>query len=110
MTDLGFEYAAHILISRARNESDDFVLYDHDLLLIGVRGERLLPNKANRPASFKKNVFEVIEQMYADVPRLGLFARSELHRPGWTTWENGAPERTVQPDRPEIDESEIDLD
>ena len=76
-----------------------------------------MPNEANQPASFKnEEACEIIERMFGDVTRLNLFPRAELRRPGWTAWENGAPEqtvrteRTVRPDRPVIDEKEIDLD
>jgi N6-adenosine-specific RNA methylase IME4 len=98
VNDLGFEYIAQMVCSKAGAGSDDFVRYDHELLLIGARGDKLLPNPADRPSSVTRDKdYLIIERMYPELPKLALFVQME--RTGWTAWDNGAP----KPIRPSED-------
>jgi N6-adenosine-specific RNA methylase IME4 len=70
----------------------------HELLLIGTRGELPVPEPANRPASViriardnehstKPDHFHaLIERMYPEYDRIELFARHQ--REGWAAWGN----------------------
>jgi N6-adenosine-specific RNA methylase IME4 len=71
----------------------------HEILLIGKRGEIPPPAPENRPSSVlhaprgehsaKPDAFHgLIERMYPDLPRIELFARAA--RPGWAAWGNQA--------------------
>ncbi len=71
----------------------------HELLLVGKRGSMPTPPQSTRPDSVieaprKKHsekpevVYELIERMYPDIPKVELFARNA--RPGWTAWGNEA--------------------
>ena len=72
----------------------------HELLLICTRGEMPAPAPSARPSSVirvpraEKHsakpaiVYEQIEAMYPDLPRLELFARNA--RTGWDAWGNQA--------------------
>lgn len=71
----------------------------HELLLVAARGELPTPLPENRPDSIfverrtkhsKKPeiAYQLIEQMYPELPKLELFARSA--REGWRAWGNEA--------------------
>jgi N6-adenosine-specific RNA methylase IME4 len=73
----------------------------HELLLIGRRGEMPVPLPANRPPSVIQaprrehsqkpdEAYEVIERMYPGLPKIELFARNI--RPGWMQWGNEVAE------------------
>ena len=67
----------------------------HELLLIGRRGDISMPDPQDRPPSViiaprsehsrkPEVVYELIEQMYPGQPKIELFARQR--RPGWIAW------------------------
>lgn len=73
----------------------------HELLLIGKRGNLRVPDPEDRPASVitaprvehstkPAEAYAAIERMYPDQPRVELFARGA--RPGWAVWGNQAQE------------------
>jgi N6-adenosine-specific RNA methylase IME4 len=75
-----------------------FVSTQHELLLIGTRGDFPHPAPADRPSSVlmaqrrahsqkPEEAYAIIERMYPGIhPRIELFARA--HRDGWHTWGN----------------------
>lgn len=69
----------------------------HELLLVATKGNLPSPLPANRPDSIftekrtrhsrkPEIAYQLIEQMYPELPKLELFARSA--RAGWTAWGN----------------------
>ena len=67
----------------------------HELLLIATKGSMLTPEPTNRPDSVIESprekhskkpevVYELIERMYPELPKLELFARNT--RKGWMAW------------------------
>lgn len=72
----------------------------HEVLLVGARGDMPSPLPRNRPPSIIRSprrkhsqkpddVYELIERMYPeDLPKIELFARTQ--RPGWDSWGNQA--------------------
>jgi N6-adenosine-specific RNA methylase IME4 len=80
----------------------------HELLLISRRGNIPVPLPENRPDSVIEaprkehsrkpvQVYETIERMYPDLPKIELFARNS--RPGWACWGYEAPpvDRQTEP-------------
>jgi N6-adenosine-specific RNA methylase IME4 len=74
-----------------------WVRNQHELLLLAKRGEMRNPPERNRPPSVihaprrehsrkPDEVYEIIERMYPELPRIELFARAR--RPGWDAWGN----------------------
>jgi N6-adenosine-specific RNA methylase IME4 len=72
----------------------------HELLLIGVRGNMRSPAEGARPPSIidaprrehsqkPEEAYQLIERMYPDLPKCELFARNA--RAGWVAWGNQAP-------------------
>jgi N6-adenosine-specific RNA methylase IME4 len=75
----------------------NYVRQQHEHLLMARRGEFPLPESALRPGSIIEaprrehsrkpdQVYEMIERMYPELPRIELFARQA--RPGWDAWGN----------------------
>jgi N6-adenosine-specific RNA methylase IME4 len=71
----------------------------HEVLLIGKRGQIAPPEPSNRPSSVvnaarvehsakPEEFYSLIERMYPDLPKIELFARSQ--REGWQAWGNQA--------------------
>jgi N6-adenosine-specific RNA methylase IME4 len=96
----GFEYKTNIVWTKDKIGLGYFVRNQHELLLIATRGDIPTPAPANRPASVLKSprrehsqkpdeVYGLIEQMYPDLPKIELFARTA--RAGWAAWGNQAP-------------------
>jgi N6-adenosine-specific RNA methylase IME4 len=99
-----FEYVTNIAWVKDKIGLGHWVRNQHELLLIGRRGDMPAPLPANRPPSVieapsrehsrKPNeAYELIERMYPDLPRIELFARRA--RPGWAVWGNQAPMEDV---------------
>lgn len=72
----------------------------HELLLVGVRGNISAPDPQDRPHSVidarrgrhsqkPDDVYELIERAYPQLSKLEMFARRA--RPGWAAWGNEAP-------------------
>lgn len=94
----GFEYRAMMVWVKDKWGTGIYVRYQHELLLIGVRGSPGAPLPENRVSSVfhaertrhsekPAVVYDLIEQMYPHLKnRLELFARAP--RDGWTVWGN----------------------
>jgi N6-adenosine-specific RNA methylase IME4/ParB-like chromosome segregation protein Spo0J len=102
MTAWGFEYVTNMVWVKDKIGVGHWVRNQHELLLIGRRGEFPTPEPANRPGSVIEaprrehsqkpdEVYEIIEQMYPELPKIELFARQT--RPGWAAWGNEVPSR-----------------
>lgn len=99
MTAWGFTYRTHVVWVKDRIGTGYWVRNQHELLLIGVRGEVPAPAPGDQPVSVtfapvtrhssKPATFvEMIERMFPNVPRIELFARGR--RLGWDVWGNEA--------------------
>jgi N6-adenosine-specific RNA methylase IME4 len=93
----GFDYRTCMVWVKDRIGMGYYARQQHEILLIGKRGEPALPLESDRPSSVvnaprgehsaKPEVFyEIIERMYPGRSYLELFARSR--RDGWISWGN----------------------
>lgn len=96
----GFEYRQHLVWHHRRYGLGLWLRGEHELLLIGVKGNPGVPppparwrsvlSKVLAPwrAHSKKPaaVYSLIESQWPDAPKIELFARNE--RPGWKSWGN----------------------
>jgi N6-adenosine-specific RNA methylase IME4 len=89
-----------------------YVRYEHEHLLIATRGDIPTPPENARPPSVlyaprrehsrkPDKAYQIIEQMYPELPKIELFARGAA-RPGWAVWGNEAqsyltPPQPVEP-------------
>ena len=91
----GFDYRTNLAWVKDKIGMGYYVRGQHELLLIGRRGDLPVPHEANRPASVihapraqhsakPDAAYEAIERMYPDARKLELFAREM--RPGWASW------------------------
>lgn len=79
----------------------------HEILLLGTHGKPITPSPSNRPDSVfeaprsgrhshkPEIVYEMIERMFPDLPKIELFARQA--RAGWVAWGLEAPDSTKEP-------------
>lgn len=101
MSQWGFEYKTSAFWIKNNPEAGQgfYFTIDHELLLVGSRGnwsppprERrgssLIEEKRGRHSAKPRSAREMIEAMYPDAQRLELFAREVS--PGWTAWGNEA--------------------
>ncbi len=98
----GFTYTDSLVWVKDRIGLGHWTRGWHELILVGLRGSWTWPPDdapsfesviyAPRGAHSVKpwEVYELIEALYPDLPRLELFARNA--RQGWTVWELEAPE------------------
>jgi N6-adenosine-specific RNA methylase IME4 len=97
MAAWGFEYATSVVWVKHAVGTGHWVRNRHELLLIGRRGDMPHPAPAARRDSVIEaprrehsrkpdEAYEMIEQMYPELPKIELFARSA--RPGWDVWGN----------------------
>jgi N6-adenosine-specific RNA methylase IME4/ParB-like chromosome segregation protein Spo0J len=93
----GFEYKTNIVWVKDTIGLGYFVRNQHELLLVATRGDMPSPSPANRPPSVihaprrehsrkPDEAYELIEQMYPELPKIELFARQA--RAGWAAWGN----------------------
>lgn len=93
----GFGYKTNFVWVKDRSGTGHYILGQHELLLIGIKGQIGTPLPENRPPSIinapktrhsekPKVVYEIIERMYPNHKYLELFAR--IKREGWTSWGN----------------------
>jgi N6-adenosine-specific RNA methylase IME4 len=92
----GFAYKTCAIWDKEWTGMGNYFRIQHELLLIATRGNIPPPKTDARPASIirqkrstthseKPEIFyEIIEEMYPELPKLELFARSR--RKGWKTW------------------------
>jgi N6-adenosine-specific RNA methylase IME4 len=100
MTAWGFDYRTCMTWVKDRIGMGYWARGRHELLMIGRRGDfphrppKARPDsviEAPRAAHSRKPevVYDLIERMFPDLPRVELFARSR--REGWDAWGNEAP-------------------
>lgn len=93
----GFGYRTNACWVKDRFGMGYYVRGQHELLLIGRRGNPGVPEPGDRPSSVieahrrehsgkPEAVYELIERMYPDASRVELFARES--RSGWEPWGN----------------------
>lgn len=91
----GFEYRTNMVWVKDKIGTGYYFRGQHELLLVGVKGNIGVPLEENRPPSVLTApvrehsrkpdiVYEIIERMYPNGRYLELFARQQ--RPGWTAW------------------------
>jgi N6-adenosine-specific RNA methylase IME4 len=93
----GFTYKTHAVWVKDKIGTGYYVRGQHELLLIGTRGNIGVPAEADRPSSVinaprngqhsqkPEKVYDMIEQMYPGRKYLELFARGKP-RTGWKSW------------------------
>lgn len=95
----GFTYRTSMVWVKNKIGMGYYARNRHELLLIAKRGEFAPPEPANRPDSVIEAprlqhsakpviVYDLIEGMYPDFPKVELFARDR--REGWEAWGNQA--------------------
>jgi N6-adenosine-specific RNA methylase IME4/ParB-like chromosome segregation protein Spo0J len=93
----GFRYRSQLVWVKPSPGLGHFVRYQHELLLVGLRGGFAAPEPELRPASVfaakrgrhsekPSETYELIERMYPQASKLELFARKA--RPGWAAFGN----------------------
>jgi N6-adenosine-specific RNA methylase IME4 len=93
----GFSYRSNLVWVKDKLGLGSYVRGQHELLLLGTRGEMPAPAEPDRPPSVivadrqahsvkPAAVPELIERMYPGLSRVELFAREE--REGWVGWGN----------------------
>lgn len=96
----GYSYRTCLVWVKDRIGMGYYARQQHELLLLGVRGDLSVPLPERRPPSVlhaprekhsRKPVefYEVIERMYPELSKVELFSRGE-RRPGWAVWGNEA--------------------
>jgi len=93
----GFEYKTCAVWCKDKIGMGYYFRQQHELLLVAVRGTPATPRTEDRHSSIitaprldhsakPLEVYELIEHMYPDLPRIELFNRQP--REGWATWGN----------------------
>jgi len=91
----GFTYRTCMVWVKDRIGMGYYARQRHELLLIGTKGSMVTPEAVNRPDSVIESpreehskkpevVYELIERMYPELPRIELFRRKA--RGGWHGW------------------------
>lgn len=103
MVAWGFSYKTNMVWKKDKIGPGYYARQQHELLLIGTRGETRPPEEALRPPSVIEAartsdhsekptvVYEIIESMYPGRSRMELFARGDEVRDGWIVWGDQAP-------------------
>jgi N6-adenosine-specific RNA methylase IME4 len=97
MQHWGFEYKTNLVWDKDKIGLGFYARSQHELFLIGGRGESMIPITKNRPPSVMRYrrgkhsekpplLYSNIEQMFPGLPKIELFAR--VQRPGWGCWGN----------------------
>jgi N6-adenosine-specific RNA methylase IME4 len=97
----GFQYRTNVAWVKDKAGLGYWVRNQHELLLIGARGDMRSPAEGKRPPSIIQaprrehsrkpdEAYELIERMYPELPKIELFARRA--RIGWAIWGNQAPD------------------
>jgi len=93
----GFTYKTNLVWVKDKFGNGYYFRGQHELLLLGVKGNPSVPLEADRPSSVlnaargkhsqkPEEVYVLIEKMYPNNKRLELFARQK--REGWEAWGN----------------------
>lgn len=91
----GFEYKTHMVWIKDKIGTGFYFRGQHELLLVGKKGQMLIPEEEDRPSSVLESprtkhskkpekVYSIIEKMYPDSKYLELFARNT--RENWKSW------------------------
>jgi N6-adenosine-specific RNA methylase IME4 len=97
LTAWGFNYRTCAVWDKQKIGMGYYFRQQHELLLVAVRGKPPIPKPENRPSSVlsyprgkhsekPQEVYEIIEAMYPEMPKLEMFCRSP--RKGWGVWGN----------------------
>ena len=97
----GFDYRTCAVWDKEVIGMGYYFRQQHELLLVATKGSPITPLPSNRPASVIRSrreehskkpalFYELIEQMYGELPRVELFCRSP--REGWAVWGNQSQE------------------
>lgn len=95
----GFSYRTCAVWDKQKIGMGYYFRQQHELLLVATRGAPPAPLPAHRPPSVfayprgahsakPHEVYEIIEAMYSDLPKLEMFCRTP--REGWGSWGNQA--------------------
>lgn len=95
----GFDYRTCMVWVKDKIGMGYYARQQHELLLIGRRGNLAVPDPEDRPSSVieaprtehsrkPQEAYDAIARMYPVLPRVELFARGA--RPGWSVWGNEA--------------------
>jgi N6-adenosine-specific RNA methylase IME4/DNA-binding transcriptional regulator YdaS (Cro superfamily) len=93
----GFEYRTCAVWDKEKIGMGYYFRQQHELLFVATRGTIPTPAAEHRPSSVIRSpreehsrkpecVYEIIETMYPQLPKIELFARNV--RPGWSRWGN----------------------
>ena len=93
----GFTYKTCAVWDKQKIGMGYYFRQQHELLLVGVKGKPPIPKPKNRPSSVISyprgkhsekpvEVYEIIEAMYPEMPKLEMFCRSPSK--GWGVWGN----------------------
>jgi N6-adenosine-specific RNA methylase IME4 len=96
MEKWGFEYKTQMVWIKDRIGLGTWVRGQHELLLIGIKGDFPTPYESDRPPSVIQAprgkhsekpdiVYDIIEKMCPNRTYLEMFARGEAKK-GWTVW------------------------
>jgi len=97
MESWGFTYKTNLVWVKDKIGNGYYFRGQHELLLLGIKGNMPAPTEASRPSSVlhaprqrhsqkPRQIYDLIEQMYPNRSYLELFARNK--REGWTSWGN----------------------
>jgi N6-adenosine-specific RNA methylase IME4 len=101
MKQWGFEYLTCAVWIKDKIGMGTYFRQQHELLLLGKRGTSIVPAPSSLCSSVLSaprgkhsekphEAYELIEQMYPELPKVELFARKA--RDGWARWGNQAPD------------------
>jgi N6-adenosine-specific RNA methylase IME4 len=93
----GFSYRTCAVWDKQKIGMGYYFRQQHELLLVAVKGSPPTPKPENRPSSVLSyprgkhsakpvEVYEIIEAMYPEMPKLEMFSRNP--RAGWGSWGN----------------------
>jgi N6-adenosine-specific RNA methylase IME4 len=96
-----FSYVTGAVWAKDKFGAGFYFRQQHEHLLVATRGDMPAPPPHARPSSIIEAprgahsekplaIYELIEAMYPELPKIELFARRA--RPGWAAWGNEAPE------------------
>lgn len=99
----GFDYKSHAIWRKPTIITGYWFRFDHELLLVGTRGNIPAPAMGTQPNSVidavidervhsrkPERFYEIIEGYFPNLPKIELNARRA--RPGWDAWGNEAPQ------------------
>jgi N6-adenosine-specific RNA methylase IME4/ParB-like chromosome segregation protein Spo0J len=96
----GFSYRANLVWVKDKPGLGNWFRQEHETLLLAIKGAISPPDRLDRISSVlqaprthhsekPKQLYQLIEQMYPNLPKLELFAREPP--PGWASWGNQLP-------------------